>query len=170
MARGGQAERQRLNLAAGWERRDVVYQYANGWTLEQVVTLADQKREGELMGNCAGEYLPWCPEHVMLSLRDPRGRPHVDVIVYGGEGIEIEGRACTEVKFRYERMIGDFARAGGVRFDPAGLKRDRYEYERFLHGAGEDCEVLGFDLDAAPSWQPVHAARRLGALRLPALP
>jgi hypothetical protein len=39
--------------------------------------------------------------------------------------LEIEGRALTEVKFRYERMIGDFARAAGVRFDPARLKRDR---------------------------------------------
>jgi hypothetical protein len=142
MARGGQAERQRLNLAAGWERRDVVYQYANGWTLEQVVTPADQRREGELMGNCAGEYLqcwararravvargeylPPVPERVMLSLRDPRGRPHVDVIVLDGEVLNIEGRACTEVKFQYVRMIGDFARAAGVRFDPARLKRDR---------------------------------------------
>ena len=36
----------------GWERRDVVHSFPNGWTIVRVSTASDIEREGRLMGNC----------------------------------------------------------------------------------------------------------------------
>ena len=108
--------------AAGWERRDVVHRFENGWTVERVTTLADLQREGLLMRNClqgqAKVYFA-CVEAGLLdilSLRDPKGGSHVEIVLEDGVVIDgPHGKCLMPPKPRYTNMVVEFLQQAGFR-------------------------------------------------------
>ncbi len=59
----------------------VVYEYPDGWTVQELRSDRLLKQEGDVMQNCVGGY--WgavsIGESRIYSLRDPSGNPHVDI-------------------------------------------------------------------------------------------
>jgi hypothetical protein len=87
-----------------WEERNVVYRFEDGWTLERVTTREDLFQESRLMRNCAGTTMPLTEP--LLSLRDPRGRPHLDVkFQRSGRVLEIGGKAQGPIKPAYAARL-----------------------------------------------------------------
>jgi hypothetical protein len=99
--------------AAKWDEREVVYHFANGWTVERVRSQADWNREAVLVGNCLGEE-ELHDGMALYSLRDRQGRPHADLGVYPDGEAHIEGRFCLPAKPRYVEMLREFAAAVGI--------------------------------------------------------
>jgi hypothetical protein len=100
--------------APGWERRDVLLRFADGWTIEAVTAAADQELEGRLMRHCLdaqkGAY-----HDGIASLRDPMGRPHVTLIIEGDELTEAYGRAHSKPKAMLLERVEVFAREARLR-------------------------------------------------------
>jgi hypothetical protein len=67
------------NLGKTWDEHNVWATLGNGWTVEEVRTEHDLRMEGELMGHCVGNYCRAVQSGntIILSLRDPKGLPHV---------------------------------------------------------------------------------------------
>jgi hypothetical protein len=61
------------------EPGEVVYRFADGWTLQKLTTRSQLTQEGEIMQHCVGNYCAkvQAGESVIYSLRDPQGHPHV---------------------------------------------------------------------------------------------
>lgn len=72
--------------------------------------------EGERMGHCAGDYLGEVNRGTdILSLRDPRDRPHVTIEVRGGRKVyQIKGKANAPVAPRYRPYVIDFVHRMGL--------------------------------------------------------
>jgi hypothetical protein len=87
-----------------WEERNVVYRFEDGWTLERVRTREDLFQESRLMRNCAGSTMPLTEP--LLSLRDPKGRPHLNVKLQpSGRVVEIGGKASGPIKPAYAARL-----------------------------------------------------------------
>jgi hypothetical protein len=87
-----------------WEERNVVHRFEDGWTLERVRTREDLFQESRLMRNCAGTTMPLTEP--LLSLRDPKGRPHLDVkFKRSGRVLEIGGKAQGPIKPAYAARL-----------------------------------------------------------------
>jgi hypothetical protein len=58
-----------------WEKRDVIYAFDDGWTIEIVTTPADLETEGSLMGHCGKQHALWVSKGVeyLFSLRNEHG-------------------------------------------------------------------------------------------------
>ena len=71
----------------GYEEKNIVHSFSNGWTIREVRTERDLQVEGNLMGHCVGSYCGPVQrgDSTIFSLRDPQNAPHVT--------IEMEGRA-----------------------------------------------------------------------------
>lgn len=70
----------------GWESSTPVYTWPDGWHMD-VVGSQDLALEGKLMGHCVGGY---CDEvnrgdSTIVSLRDPKGMPHVTIEFKGDQ-------------------------------------------------------------------------------------
>lgn len=66
-----------------YEEKNVVHQFSNGWTIQEVRTENDLTVEGEKMGHCVGGYceLVGRGDAAIYSLRDPKNEPHVTIEV-----------------------------------------------------------------------------------------
>jgi uncharacterized protein YjbI with pentapeptide repeats len=65
----------------GIPQGDVVMEFDDGYTIQALVTDRQLEVEGEVMGHCVGDYCQQVAnaEVVILSLRDPKGKPHVTI-------------------------------------------------------------------------------------------
>jgi hypothetical protein len=86
-----------------WNKHDVLARFEDGWTVECVRDRDDLMQESRLMRNCAG-IIP--ASESLLSLRDPQGRPHLDVkLVAPGIVAEIAGKANGPIKPAYAERL-----------------------------------------------------------------
>lgn len=96
---------------------DVVYRFWDGWTIQQLGSDA-LKVEGELMQHCVGQYCEQVEEGrtEILSLRDPRGRPHVTIEYDPHEKAfqQIMGKQNDEPKPEYRQRVEEWLRTLGV--------------------------------------------------------
>jgi hypothetical protein len=90
-----------------WRQRKVLYQYADGWTMEQVTQADDLELEGELMGNCAS-VLSVRSNQTLLSLRNPDGYPRVSVYATEGVVTDILGRGHRLFPQKYAPRILEY--------------------------------------------------------------
>jgi hypothetical protein len=87
-----------------WRERNVVYRFEDGWTLERIMHYDDLMQESRLMHNCAGITQAYIEP--VLSLRDPIGRPHLDIkFNLRGEVVEIGAKAEGPVKAAYAARL-----------------------------------------------------------------
>jgi hypothetical protein len=89
----------------------------NGWTVDVVTGPEELRREGELMRNCLSRYhsVDWFE---VLSLRDPRGRPRVNIGVVDGMLVHgPEAKARRPLSPREQGMVDEFLDVFGI--DPA---------------------------------------------------
>jgi hypothetical protein len=77
----------------GYEEKNVVYTFKNGWTIQDVKTENDLQVEGNLMGHCVGSYCEQvgAGESTIFSLRDPQNMPHATIEVQGGAVVSSDG-------------------------------------------------------------------------------
>jgi hypothetical protein len=101
-----------------WDERLVVYRWPDGWTLERVGTEHDMELEGTLLKNCFRDPKSWPLELTdsrfdcdceLLSLRDPRGRPHAGIALEDGVLVELAGKANGRLKWEYAERIMSWA-------------------------------------------------------------
>lgn len=59
----------------------IVYQFADGWTVQELRTEEQLVYEGETMQHCVGDYCDIVARYdsFILSIRDTKGRPHVTI-------------------------------------------------------------------------------------------
>lgn len=89
-------------------RRDnVLMEFGDGYRVVLVTSAKDLRTEGDRMRHCVGNYVTDLNYGVdILSLRDPRGRPHVTMEVAGGRTLkQIKGKANGPVAPRYRSYV-----------------------------------------------------------------
>ena len=92
----------------------VVYRFENGWTVELVNGPAELRREGELMRNCLSPY-HWSDWFEVLSIRDPKGRPQINLAVVDGLLVHgPKGKARRPLRSREQEMVDEFLNALGI--------------------------------------------------------
>lgn len=70
----------RLEATYGPDTSPIAFDYGDGWTIRRVETLADQKREGQLMHHCLRDIDTPVPN--AWSLRDAENLPHLTFCAY----------------------------------------------------------------------------------------
>jgi len=90
---------------------DVIYRFADGWTVQELPPEA-LEAEGEAMQHCVGDYCEEVEsgEARILSLRDPRGRPHVTMEYdpVGGQFKQVYGKQNVKPKAEYAARARQF--------------------------------------------------------------
>jgi len=79
---------------------EVVYEWPDGWTVQQLTTEAQLEAEGDAMQHCVGGYDEdrIGLDYRIFSLRDPRGQPHATVEWEPDEDyvVELKGKQNSE--------------------------------------------------------------------------
>lgn len=86
----------------------IVYEFADGWYVVELLTHYDYLREGGLMGNCVAKYFD--SEDTVYSLRSDRYEPHASMLYRGKMMIEICGRFNSSLKAEYRLRVEQFMR------------------------------------------------------------
>ena len=73
------AQASAFRVAGPAEPGEVIYKFADGWTLQKLTTASQLEAEGEIMQHCVGTYCERVDtgKAVIYSLRDAQGHPHV---------------------------------------------------------------------------------------------
>lgn len=105
---GGETATQRLIMAEDLpaDQSKIIYQFPDGWSIRQFITIGDLHREGCLMGNCLERSYEIekgtfnSSEPISLddgfSLRDPQNLPHATLINYDFMNEAVLDRAYLE--------------------------------------------------------------------------
>lgn len=95
-------------------QQHVVYQFEDGWTVQELMSPESLLAEGEAMQHCVGSYCGAVArsEAIIYSLRDPKGRPHVTMEFDPREGqfLQIYGKQNQRPKPEYAARARDFIR------------------------------------------------------------
>lgn len=86
----------------------IVYAFADGWYVVELLTHYDYLREGGLMGNCVAKY--YDSEDTIYSLRSDRHQPHASMLYRGRSMVEIAGRFNSTLKPEYRVRVEQFLR------------------------------------------------------------
>jgi GNAT superfamily N-acetyltransferase len=138
------------NVGDEWDERNVWATLQNGWTVEEVRTPKDLEREGELMGHCVGGYCGAVSSgrSVILSLRDPKGMPHVTM----------------EYNPRYDQMTDEGGPYEDPVWNPGGANLEGYqvmqiqgksdskpipEYRAMINEFNQDLQAKGIQIEWA---------------------
>lgn len=98
-----------------------IYRFADGWYIAELVSRFDYLREGEVMGNCAGQF--FAGPCTIYSLRDRRGRSHASILFDGCMIDEVAGRANTPLKLKHRLRVHQFLNERGYRKHPLAFLR-----------------------------------------------
>lgn len=89
----------------------ITYRYDDGWTIQRLGP-DELEAEGEIMQHCVGDYCESIEDEsaIILSLRDPKGRPHVTIEVDGDSGlyVQIKGKQNEPPKPEYAKRVEEF--------------------------------------------------------------
>jgi len=97
-----------IKYTGEYKRKEVVYEFDNGFTIVDVDTEHDLETEGDLMGHCVGGYCDDVAEGVVTiySLRDKRNKPHATIeITSSGSVDQIKGKGNDAPAEKYRGMI-----------------------------------------------------------------
>jgi hypothetical protein len=132
----------------------VVFEFDDGWTVQDLMSREALQDEGEVMQHCVGTYCRTVEagRAVIYSLRDPRGMPHVTMEYDPAEGkfYQIYGKQNQPPKREYAARVREFLLAGadtgpgtgGV--PPGGWA---YDIKAVLtYGGAPDLDFSGVDL------------------------
>jgi hypothetical protein len=91
---------------------EIVYEFDDGWTVQQLETSEQLDDEGEAMQHCVGGYCEQV-EHgavEIFSLRDPKGRPHVTIEFDPGLNIvkQVRGKQNADPTPEYQERVDKF--------------------------------------------------------------
>lgn len=93
---------------------EVVFDAGDGWTIVRMLSEEALDRESEMMRHCVGHgSYDWALEDDdvrLLSLRDPRGFPHVTMEVKGRDLVQFKGKQNGFPVERYFLLCRDFLR------------------------------------------------------------
>lgn len=91
------------------EDANIVYKYADGWYVLNLTTSQECTEEGAAMGHCVGGYGKDVEEGKtqILSLRDPKNRPHVTIEVRDGKVMQVYGKA-NAIPIKYLDKVKEF--------------------------------------------------------------
>lgn len=108
--REAQSEGERRRIE-GMPQGEVVYQFEDGWTVQELKTQDQLDAEGDVMQHCVGDYNPAQIgiSYRIFSLRDPSGAPHVTMewSPSGQYVVQLRGKQNDAPARKYlERMIG----------------------------------------------------------------
>lgn len=132
---------------------DVVYEFPDGWTVQELRTAEQLWHEGDVMQNCIGDLDVGCytEAHVrsgdlqIFSLRDPRGRPHA-VLAWDPQDnrvIEFKGKQNDSADKAYTERMAAF------RLDKLPFAADRVvERERWTQDWGSitgGAQLMAYD-------------------------
>ena len=139
---------------------DVVYEFADGWTIQRLRTQEEFWNETQAMGHCVGkldqtgsyystEELAGI-EFDILSLRDPKGKPHatieLDLRMLEEPSIEqIRGKGNTMPKPKYMGYIACYVAHGMYNVDHRRLLRDPTPAEE--ERAEQLAEAFGVEIE-----------------------
>lgn len=98
-----------------------IYVFPDGWHIAELVSRFDYLREGEQMGNCAGQF--FCGPCTIYSLRDRRGRSRASILFDGSMIDEVAGRANTPLKLKHRLRVRQFLTDRGYRVHPLAFLR-----------------------------------------------
>ncbi len=92
----------------------VVYEFPDGWTVQELTTAQQLEDEGEVMQHCVGEYGPRGVGVVfrIYSLRDPKGQPHATMEwnIEDGTVAQLKGKQNVLPDLRYLLRMVPFRR------------------------------------------------------------
>ena len=111
----------------GIERGTVLYQFDDGWTVQQLETPEQLYDEGEAMQHCVGSDDDYCEQVeeaqvIIYSLRDPSGNPHV-TMEYDPEERrfeQIKGKQNDPPQEKYAERVRQFI-AAELDSEPVGM-------------------------------------------------
>lgn len=117
-----------LGESSDWEpdvvvpQGEIVYQWHDGWTMQELTTREQIMVEGQLMQNCLKQcdHYGWDTkvergESKIFSLRDPNGKPHVSIEldVSSNTFEQVFGKQNEEPIDEYQVRVDEFAEEGG---------------------------------------------------------
>jgi hypothetical protein len=101
------------------------YDLGGGWRIVRMLSERALDRESELMQHCIGHggYDEDLTEvgTLLLSLRDPRGKPHATMEIEGGELIQIQGKQNRVPLEKYIARCLPFLSSSGVKCNDTGF-------------------------------------------------
>lgn len=95
--------KQKMEDEAQYEEQNIVYEFGDGWTIQNVRTSDDLETEGDLMGHCVGGYCHSVSSgsSFIYSLRDPKNKPHVTIELK--DSSETESPRVVQIKGKQNR-------------------------------------------------------------------
>lgn len=132
-----------------WEKRAVVHDFGDGWTIERVETRNDLEIEGGILNHCASDHFHRISagEELILSLRNPNGVSKATFHAYplacwGNDPMYQYGEADEHPQFHVDGVPMVLVSITCRR----GASEDEYRARcwDYLHDLGvEDAEVTG---------------------------
>jgi hypothetical protein len=125
---------------------DVVYEFEDGWTVQELETPEQLNVEGDVMQHCVGSYYNEVKNGntVIYSVRDPRGRPHV-TIEFDPElkfVKQIQGKQNESPAPKYQKYVDEFVESDALpQMDP--VTKEVYDA---LSQSGQDDEYIRHDV------------------------
>jgi hypothetical protein len=91
---------------------EVVYEFGDGWTVQQLETEDQLDAEGEAMQHCVGTYCEAVESgaSTIYSVRDPKGQPHATIEFDTQLGIlkQVQGKQNRDPEPRYQERVDEF--------------------------------------------------------------
>ena len=100
----------------------IIYEFDDGWTVQELSTGEELEAEGEVMQHCVGSYCPLGStlaeqgNIIVYSLRDPKGRPHATMETREGwdRFTQVQGKQNRAPEQQYLERVVEFARTKGI--------------------------------------------------------
>lgn len=94
------------------EDSTIIYRCKDKKHYFKILTPQELKSEGEMMGNCIGGYSQKVRDgkSIIISLRDEKNMPHVDIEIDAktGESIQVRGKQNLDPVIKYKHLIIEY--------------------------------------------------------------
>lgn len=104
-------EQEQEQDTSGYETKDVIFEFPDGYTIVRVTTPHDLQVEGQRMGHCVGSYCDSVAAgaSVVFSLRDRENLPHVTLdLNRSGQLVQAKGKQDKAPVVKYQKYILDW--------------------------------------------------------------